>query len=155
LQVRQRSIERFAAWIDDDGPLGAQPIEVAAHRLAHAPLDAVPRHGFAECAGNGESDVRSRCLGLAEAERREQRAGIAGSLLIDLSEILRSKEADTFRKTSDGTLPLGADGEFFPAAGPPARQHRAAILGLHTAAKSMRLRTAPPIRLKGTFWHLA
>ena len=125
-----------------------------AHGLAHAPLDAVPHHGFAECAGNSESDVRSHGRRFANAERREEGAGVAGSLVINSTEILRSQEADTFRKTSDGTLPLGADGKFLSAARPAAREHRTPVLGLHAGQKAVRFGTMAIIRLKSTFRHL-
>jgi hypothetical protein len=38
----------------------------------------------------------------ADAKSREQRAGIAGSLVVDPSEILRPQQTNTFRKTWDG-----------------------------------------------------
>ena len=126
-----------------------------AHGLPDAPFDAVPRHGLAERAWRCEPDVRPDCLRFAEAKSREQRAGKPGALVIDSSEIFRSQEADTFRKTRDGALPLGTDGEFFPAPGPAARKHRAAIFGFHAGAKSVRLRAVTIIRLKGTFWHFS
>jgi len=128
---------------------------VEAHGLSDAPLDAVPRHGLTKGAGRCEPDMRAADLRIAEKKRREQRAGKLGALVIDSSEIFRSQEADTFRKTRDGALPLGTDGEFFPASGPAARKHRATILGLHAAAKSVRLRTVTIIRLKGAFRHFS
>jgi hypothetical protein len=155
LEILERGIERFATWIDDNRPLWIQPIEVEAHGLPDAPLDAVPRHRLAQAAGRREPDVRTGRLRLAQAEGREQRAGKPGALVIDSSEIFRSQEADTFRKTRDGALPLGTDGEFFPASGPAARKHRATIFGLHAAAKSVRLRTVTIIRLKGAFRHFS
>lgn len=124
-----------------------------AHGLPDAPLDAVPGHRLTEGAWRREPDMRPGSLRLAEAEGREQRAGKPGALVIDSSEIFRSQEADTFRKTRDGALPLGTDGEFFPAPGPAARKHRATILGLHAGAKSVRLRAVTIIRLKGAFRH--
>jgi hypothetical protein len=132
-----------------------QPIEVEAHGLPDAPLDAVTRHRLTKGAWRCEPDVRPGGLRRTEAKRREQRAGIPGALVVDSSEIFRSQEADTFRKTRNGTLPLGTDGEFFSASGPAARKHRAAILGLHAGAKSVRLRAVTIIRLKGAFRHFS
>ena len=126
-----------------------------AHGLPDAPLDAVPRHRLTEGAWRCEPDVWPGGLRLAEAKSREQRAAKLGALVIDSSEIFRSQEADTFRKTRDGALPLGTDGEFFPAPGPAARKHRAAIFGFHAGAKSVRLRAVAIIRLKGTFRHFS
>lgn len=126
-----------------------------AHGLPDAPLDAVPRHRLAEGPWRRKPDVWPGGLRLAEAKSREQRAGIPGAPVIDSSEIFRSQEADTFRKTRDGALPLGTDGEFFPAPGPAARKHRAAIFGFHAGAKSVRLRAVTIIRLKGTFRHFS
>ena len=155
LQFRRRRIERFAAGIDDDGPLGVQPIEVEADGLADAPLDTVAHHGFPEGAGGGEPDVRSIRLRFAYAERREQGTGETGSVVIDASEIFRSQEAYTFGKTGDGILPLGTDGQFLTAPGPAAGQHRTAILGLHTGEEAMRFGTVTIIRLKGAFRHFS
>jgi hypothetical protein len=155
MQIRSGSVERFAARIDDDGPLGAQLIEVQADGLADAPFDAVAQHCFAECAGGGEPDVRSARLRFAYTERREQGTGETGSVVIDASEIFRSEQAYTFGKTGDEILPLGTDSEFLAAPGPAPRQHRAAILGLHAAAETMRFRTVTIIRLKGTFRHFS
>ena len=41
-------IQGFAAWIDDDGPLGIQPIELDADRLAKSPFDAIAHHRLAD-----------------------------------------------------------------------------------------------------------
>ena len=76
-------------------------------------------------------------------------------MIIDASEIFGTQQANTFWKTRDSVLPLGTDGEFLAAPGPAARQHRTTILGLHTAAKSMRFGTVTIIRLKGTFRHFS
>jgi hypothetical protein len=82
---------------------------------------------------------------------------VANSLVVDPPEILRSQQADTFRKcvrAGHGPwLPLGTDGEFLPPAGAAAGKHCAAILGFHPAQKPVRLRAVPVIRLKGTFRH--
>ena len=123
--------------------------------LADAPLDAVAQHGLAECARGREPDMRSARLRFAYAERREQGTGETGSMVIDASEIFRSQEAYTFRKTGDGILPLGTDGQFLTAPGPAAGQHGTAILGLHTGEEAMRFGTVTIIRLKGAFRHFS
>jgi hypothetical protein len=74
-------------------------------------------------------------------------------VVVDSPEILRSQQADTFRKTSDGKLPLGADREFGAAASAAASQHGPSILSGHAAAEAVRLRAFPVIRLKSTFRH--
>ncbi len=152
-QVAERGIERLLPWIDDDGPLGFQPIEAQADGLADAPPDAVTHHGLAEGAGNGEPDARAIWLRRAQAERGEQGAGVPGALIIDSSEILRSQQADTFRKTRDGKLPLGADSEFLPAASPAAGEYRASVPGLHAGTESMGLRAVTIVGLEGAFGH--
>ena len=121
----------------------------------HPPFNPVAHHGFAEGAGGGEPNMRSTRLRFAYAEGGEQGTGIAGTVIIDASEIFRSQEAYTFRKTGDGILPLGADGQFLAASGPAARQHRTAIFGLHTGKETMRLGTVTIVRLKGTFRHFS
>jgi hypothetical protein len=148
-------MECFAAWIDDDGPLGVQPIELQADGLADAPFNAVAHHGVTQGARGSEPDMRSSRLRFAHAKGREQGTGEAGSVVIDASEIFGSQQPYTFGKTSDGILPLGTDGEFLAASGPAASQHRAAVLGLHTAAESMRFGTVTIIRLKGAFRHFS
>ena len=145
----------MAAWIDDDGPLGIQPIELQADGLPDAPLDPVAHHGFAEGAGCSETDMRSVRRNFANAEGREQGTGETDSVVIDAPEIFRTQQAYTFGKTGDGILPLGTDGQFLTAPGPAARQHRTAILGLHTGEEAMRFGTVTIIRLKGTFRHFS
>ena len=123
--------------------------------LAEAPLDTIAHHGIAERTGRSKPDSRPIGLRFMDAKGREERAGVARSMVIDSSEIFRAQQTGTFRKTSDGALPLGADSEFLAASRPAARQHRAAIFGFHAGAKSVRLRAVTIIRLKGTFWHFS
>ena len=101
-QVRQSGIQRFAPWIDDDGPLGVQPIDVAADGFTHTPLDAVAHHGVAEGARNRETDARSVRLRLADAESREERARDTVSRIVYPSKVDGSQQTNTFRKTRDG-----------------------------------------------------
>jgi len=78
--------------------MGVQPIEREADDLTDAPFDTVAHHGFAECAGGSEPDMRSVRLRFANAKGREQRTGETGSMVIDASEIFRTKQAYTFGK---------------------------------------------------------
>jgi hypothetical protein len=128
---------------------------VTADGLAEAPLDTIAHHGIAERTGHGKADSRPIGLRFADAKGREQRAGVARSLVIDSPEIFRSQQTGTFRKTSDGALPLGADSELLAAPRPAARQHRAAVLGLHAGAEPVSLRTVTIIRLKSAFRHFS
>ena len=73
-----------------------------AHGLADAAPDTVADHGFAEGPGRGEADVRPIRLRLADAERRKERAGKARAPIVNSSEVFRSQQTDTFRKTGDG-----------------------------------------------------
>ncbi len=152
-QFRARSVQRSAPRIEDDGPLRAQPVQEQPDRLADPPPDAISRHRLAQCARSSETDSRPLRLGPAKAECGEQRARVTGALVIDSSEILRSQQADTFWKTSDGILPLGTDRQLLAAAGAPPRQHGAAILGLHATAESMGLGPVAIVRLKCAFRH--
>ena len=106
MQFRDRSIERLAPWIDYDGPLWAQLIQMQADGLADTPPDAVADHGFAEGAGCGEADMRPIGLGLTDAECRKERARETGALIVNSSEVFRSQQADTFRKSRDGSTTL-------------------------------------------------
>ena len=86
--LRNGSIEGFAAGIDDDGPLGIQPIEGQADRLTDAPADTIPHDGFTDCAGEGEADMRAIGLRFTETERSEERAGKPAPLIVDAVENL-------------------------------------------------------------------
>ena len=54
-----------------------------------------------------------------------------------------------------GILPLGTYSELLAPARASAGEHGAAILGLHAAPESVRLRAVAIIRLKGTFGHFS
>jgi hypothetical protein len=123
------------------------------HGIAHTPLDPVAHHRFAERPRRCKSNAWSAGFGFAKTERGEKRTGKARSFIIDSSEILRSQQADTFRKTWDGRLPFVADREFLAATGAPAGQHGAAILGFHAAKEPMGFSALAVIRLKSTFRH--
>ena len=123
--------------------------------LAQAPLDTIAHHGVADRTGHSKPDVGTIGLGLADAKGREERTGVACSLIIDSSEIFRSQQTDTFGKTSDGALPLGADSKLLAAPRPAARKHRSAILGLHAGAEAVGFGTVTVIRLKGAFRHFS
>lgn len=101
MEFRHRGIQCFAPRIDDDGPLWTQLIQVEADGLTQAPLDAISHDGFADRARQGESDVRTRRLGFTDAERREERSRDANPMVVNPSKILRSENADTFRKAWD------------------------------------------------------
>ena len=75
---------------------------MAADGFPEPPLDPVTDDGFADRARDGETDAGPAGLRLADAERRKQRAGETGTFVINPSEILRSQQTDTFRKTGDG-----------------------------------------------------
>ena len=119
----------------------------------HPPPYAIAHHCLADSARNSEADVWAIALRLADAERREERSGKAAALIVDSSEIMGTQQANTFRKTSDGELPFGADGELLASAGATPRKHGTAILRLHTRAEAMRLRAMTVIRLKSAFRH--
>jgi hypothetical protein len=154
LQCRHRSIQCLAPGIDHNRPLWTQPLELNANRLAETPLDAVSYHRLTNGAGDGKTDARPIRPRLADTESREERPRQAGAGVVNSSEILGSQQTDTFRKTSDGILPLGAYRELFPAAGTTPRQNGAAVLGLHPRAESVRFCAMTVIRLKSAFWHL-
>jgi uncharacterized protein with von Willebrand factor type A (vWA) domain len=102
MKFRHRGIVRLASGIEYDGPLRAQLVEMQAHRFAQAPLDPVAHHGFTERARQCETDPWTAALRLADTKSGEQRPTVAGTLIVNSSEVLRTKQADTFRKTSDG-----------------------------------------------------
>ena len=154
-EFRHRSIEGFASRIDDDGPLWAQPIEVKADGLADAPLDTVAHDRFTDGARDSETDMRPIRLRLADTKSGEEGSGEPGTLVINSSEVFGSQQTDTFRKTRDGVLPLGADGQFLAATGAAAGENGAAVLGLHTGAKPVRFSAMAIIRLKSTFRHFS
>jgi hypothetical protein len=147
------SLQGLAPGIDDNRPLWVQPFQLKPHRFADTPPDPVAHHGFAERPRRCKSNARSAGFGLAKTERGEERTGKARSFVIDSSEILRSQQADTFRKTWDGRLPFVADRELLTPTGAPAGQYGAPILGFHAAKESMGLSALAVVRLKSTFRH--
>jgi hypothetical protein len=155
VQFHDRSVERLAPWIDYDGPLWAQLIQMQADGLADAPPDAVADHGLAEGSGRSEADMRPIGLRLADAERREERARETGTLIVNSSEVFRPQQTNTFRKSRDGALPFGADSELLAATGAAAREYGPAILGFHARPEPVRFGAVAIVRLKGTFRHLS
>jgi hypothetical protein len=155
VEFRHRSIERLAPWIDYDGPLWAQLIEMETDGLADTPPDAVADHGFAEGAGCSEADMRPIGLRLADTKRREERAGETGALIVNSSEVFRPQQTNTFRKSRDGALSFGADSELLAATGAAAREYGPAILGFHARPEPVCLGAVAIVRLEGTFRHLS
>jgi hypothetical protein len=153
VKFRHRGVERLAPGIDYDGPLWAQLVQMKAHCVTQAPLDAVAHNGFAERARHRETDPWSVRLRLADAESREQRTGMPGAFVINSAEVLRSQQTNTFRKTRDGELPLVTDSELLAAGGPAAGENGPAVLGFHPRAEAMRFGAVSVIRLKSTFRH--
>ena len=153
VQLRHRGIERLAPGIDDDGPLWAQLVEVETHGLADAAPDAVADHGLAEGPGSGKADMRPLSLGLAETECRKKGTRETGTRIVNPSEVFRSQQADTFRKSRDGALPFGADREFLAPPRTATGKNGPAILGFHPGQKPVRLCAVAVIRLKSTFRH--
>ena len=153
-KFRYRSIEGFPPRIDDDGPLWAQLIQMQADGLADPSLDAISHHCFAEGARAGEADMGTFRLRFANAKCRKQGSGEPGSLVIYPAEVFGTQQTDTFRKTRDGVLPLGANGQFLAPACAATGQNGASVLGLHPGAKPVRLGAVAVVRLKSTFRHV-
>ena len=124
-----------------------------AYSLADTPLDTVPHDRFTDRARDSEADTRTVRLRLADTKSGEERPTMAGTLVVNSSEILRSQQADTFRKTRDGGLPLVADRKLFPPCRPAAGENGPAVLGFHARAEAVRFRAVAVIRLKGAFRH--
>jgi len=120
-QLRHGRMERFRPRIDDDGPLRIQPIERVAHGFAEPPFNAIARHGLAERARYRKADARPASLRFAYAKGRETRSRKAAPLFVNPSKILRSQQTNTFRKTSDGLMPFGADRELLAPTRPAPR----------------------------------
>jgi len=90
LQFLRGCIVGLAAGIDDDRPLWAQLAELEAYGLANPSLNAISHHGFAECAGTGETDMRSLWLGFLDTERRKEGPGEPGTLVVNPAEVFGS-----------------------------------------------------------------
>ena len=101
MKFRYRSFQCLATGIDNDGPLGAQLVQMEADGLSDTPLDTVAHHGLTDRARQGEADVRTRRLGFADTKCREERSCDTDPLVVNPSKILRSEDADTFRKAWD------------------------------------------------------
>jgi len=122
-------------------------------RLADTPPDPVSHHSFTDGARYRETDVRSIGLGFAHGKSGKQRPRKLGATVINPSEIFGAQQTDTFRKTSDGNLPLGADRELLASTGTAAGKHGASVLCFHPGTEAVRLGTVAIIRLKGAFRH--
>jgi hypothetical protein len=155
MEFRHRGIECLSARIDDNRPLGAQLIQVEAHGLADPAFDAVTHNRLTDCARDSEPDVRTARFGFAQTKRGQQGTRHADPFVVNPSKILRSEDADTFRKAWDCKLPFVADGELFASGRATARENGPAVLGLHTRAESVSFRAVTVIRLKSTFRHLS
>ena len=121
--------------------------------LADAAPNAIPHHGLTNGAGNGKTDAWTVQLRLADREGGKQRACEFGARVVNPSKVFGSQQTNTFRKTRDGGLPLGADRQFVAAAGATTSEDGPAVLGFHPGAKSVRLGAMAIIRLKGAFRH--
>jgi hypothetical protein len=153
VKFRYRGIVRLATGIEYDGPLRAQLFQMQAHCLSQAPLDTVPYNGLPDRARDRETDMWSGSFWFADTKGSEQGAGMAGTLVVNSSEVLRTQQTDTFRKTRDGGLPLVTDREFLPASRAAAGENSATVFGFHAGTKAVSLGTVTIIRLKGTFRH--
>jgi hypothetical protein len=69
------------------------------NRLADAPLDAVPHHGFAERARASEANMGSIESGLADTKCRKEGPCEPGALIINPAEVFGTQQTDTFWKT--------------------------------------------------------
>jgi hypothetical protein len=121
--------------------------------LANAAPNAVPHHGLTDGAGNGKTEAWTVRLRLTDDEGGKQRACELRARVVNPSKVFGSQQTNTFRKTRDGELPLGADRQFVAAAGAATSKNGTTVLGFHPGAKSVRLGAAAIIRLKGTFRH--
>ena len=126
-----------------------------ADRFADTPFDTVTHDRLADGTRDSETDMRPVWERLADTKSSEEGSGELGTLVINSSKVFGSQQTDTFRKTRDGVLPLGADGQFLAATSATAGENGAAILGLHTGAKPVRFSAMAIIRLKGTFRHFS
>ena len=99
VKFRHRGIVRLAPGIDDNGPLRAQLVQMQANCLAQPPLDAIAHHGFSDRARDRKSDARPVAGGLTDTKSGEERPTVAGTLVVNSSEVLRSQQTDTFGKT--------------------------------------------------------
>jgi hypothetical protein len=99
--------------------------------------------------------MRPLRLRFADTKCRKQGPGEPGTLVIYPAEVFGTQQTDTFRKTRDGALPLGADGQFLAAACAAPGQNGASVLSFHTGAKPMRFGAVTIVRLKSTFRHVS
>lgn len=152
-QLRHGRIERFRPRIDDDGPLRIQPIERVAYGFTQPPFDPVARHSLAQRTGDRKSNPRSFRVWIANAKGGKARPRKPAALVINPSEVLRSQQADAFRKTSDGLVPFGADRELLAPTRSAPREHRPAILRLHSGAETVRLGALAVVWLIRTLRH--
>jgi hypothetical protein len=99
LQFCERRSKRRAPWIEHDVPLRTEFGTVFAERFAQPALDSVARDRFPDRPRNRkpEADTFSG-RSSRQTERREQGAGEAKAIVIDLSEIGRAQDPGRSRK---------------------------------------------------------
>ena len=98
LKFGERTIERFAPGIEDDGPLGTQRSQLKPDRFANATFDAVANDGFAEGFGSGKPDARTLEFRFGEAKSGEQGTSVSGPVVVNFSEIAGAEDPGTFGK---------------------------------------------------------
>jgi hypothetical protein len=98
-QFREWRVKRRAPWIEHDVPLRTEFGPVLAERFAQPALDPVARDRFSDRPWNRkpEADTFSG-RSSRQTERREQGAGEAKAIVIDLSEIGRAQDPGRSRK---------------------------------------------------------
>jgi len=89
-QLRERAVLGALARIEDDRPLRVQVVQAQADGFPQASLDAVADNGAPNGARDGKTDAGAGIFGIGKAESRKQRAGIAGAVVVNSSEIARS-----------------------------------------------------------------
>jgi hypothetical protein len=103
LDYGEGRIQHLASGIDDDFALWTQLIEPEADGLANPSFNAIAHHSLSDRARHREADFRAGTLRAADIKSGEQRSGIAGTLIVNSSEISGSQNTNTFRKTCDVT----------------------------------------------------
>ena len=93
LQFGERRGKRRAPGVEHDIPLRTEFSSMFPERFAKPSLDPVARHRFSDCPGNRESETDTFSgRSPRQTKRREQRAGEAKAIVIDLSEIGRAQD---------------------------------------------------------------
>jgi hypothetical protein len=89
-------LEDWLSGVKNDAPRACEFRQVQAGRFAHSAFHTVAEHGLAKRTGHSEADSGAAGIVVcpSQAERREERAGMAEPFVIDLAILAPAEDPD-------------------------------------------------------------